>query len=287
MISGILAIDKPLGWTSHDVVARVRRVTGQRQVGHAGTLDPLATGVLVLVLGQATRLSAYLMQSSKTYCAEIVLGVTTATDDAEAPSRCIMPCTVSPAEVERCLAGFVGTIDQVPPAYAAVKQGGEKLYVLARKGVDVQPAPRVVTIRALELMVWHPPRLRVRVHCDAGAYIRSLARDLGTALGTGAYLHALRRVASGGISVRQCHELEELNSREAVERVLLPPDRAVLGLPAAVLSDAGVASVRHGRLAELAAAPGCTVRLYDARGELVALGEGTGPRVKPVRVFGG
>src|SRR5947209_9286254 len=140
MHNGILPIDKPQGWTSHDVVARVRRLAGQRQVGHAGTLDPLATGLLLVVLGKATRVSSYLMESQKSYRAEVVLGVTTVTDDAEGSIVAQWPVPrLTEIEIERCLGKLTGEIDQVPPAYAAIRQGGQRLYKLARKGIEVTP----------------------------------------------------------------------------------------------------------------------------------------------------
>lgn len=278
MLSGILAIDKPLGWTSHDVVARIRRVTRQRQVGHAGTLDPLASGVLLLVLGRATRLSSYLMAQPKVYCADVVLGATTVTDDSEAPMRRHADAThITLAQVECCLGQFVGGITQIPPAYAAVKQHGEKLYVLARQGIDVIPRPREVVVDRLEIHLWEPPRLRLQVRCGSGTYIRSLARDIGAALGVGAYLHALRRAASGGVTLGECYGIETLDTAETVERRLLPLDTAVLELPAAVLSPSEVRAVQQGRAITTKHVPSGLVRLYDGRGNLVALGEPAGP----------
>jgi tRNA pseudouridine55 synthase len=288
VISGILPIDKPVGWTSHDVVARVRRLAGQKQVGHAGTLDPLATGVLLLVLGDATRLSSYLMESSKVYCAEVVLGITTATDDAEAPiMRQRAVSHLSRAQVEACLPTFVGELQQMPPAYAAVRHGGEKLYTLARKGVAVQPQPRTVVIHSIDLVAWQSPRVRLRIHCRSGTYIRSLARDLGAQLSVGGYLHALRRTRSGFFDITHCWTMESLSQAERLEPCLQPLDRAVLDLPAAVLNPDQVARIRTGLPASLEAPQAGTVRLYDQVGTLVGLGVADGRSVKPFRVFGG
>jgi tRNA pseudouridine55 synthase len=288
VISGILPVDKPLGWTSHDVVGRVRRAAGQKQVGHAGTLDPLATGLLLLVLGRATRLSAYLMSAPKIYCAEVVLGATTTTDDAEAPLLDRRdPGSISLSDIERCLQQFVGTIAQIPPVYAAVRHGGEKMYVLARKGITVEAPPREVSVDGIEILGWTPPRLRLRIRCGSGTYIRSLARDIGSALGVGGYLHALRRVASGSFSVAGAVALTELSDDAAVRRAIEPSDRAVLDWPAVVVSDDDVQAIQSGRSVPLSTTMTGRVRVYSSGGRLVALGESMGDIVKPFRVFNG
>lgn len=288
MIDGILPVDKPPGWTSHDVVARVRRAAGQRQVGHAGTLDPLATGVLLLVLGSATRLSAYLMATPKVYCAEVVLGVSTVTDDAEAPLANAVPVpSLTELDLRDVLAGFVGEIEQVPPAYAAIKRGGRKLYELARKGIDVQPEPRCVSIERIDLLAWDAPRLRLRVCCGSGTYIRSLARDVGLALGTVGYLHALRRVASGSFTTRDTHPLSDLTGPAEVAAAIEPTDRAVLHLPAIPLMASDERRILDGQTLVLGREESGTVRLYGTSGRLVALGESHGRTVRPIRVFEG
>lgn len=288
MISGILPVDKPLGWTSHDVVARVRKMTGQRQVGHAGTLDPLATGVLLVILGQATRLSSNLMAAPKVYCAEVVLGASTATDDAEAPAQDLMDvANVTRTDIERSLLTFVGSIRQAPPAYAAVRQGGEKLYKLARTGVTVEPIPRQVEVHRIQVQAWSPPRLMLRVECGSGTYIRSLARDLGATLEVGGYLHGLRRVASGAFHVEACYTMPALESAASIEECLEPLDRAVLELPAAVLQTIDVQRVEHGLPILAEREMDGLVRLYGTEGTLLALGEAQGRQIKPVRVFAG
>lgn len=288
MISGILPVDKPAGLTSHDVVARLRRVTSQRQVGHAGTLDPLATGVLILVLGSATRLSSYLMHAQKVYCAEIVLGVTTVTDDAEAPlARLEDTSHLVETDIVASLTRLVGAIDQVPPAYAAIKRGGQKLYELARRGVDVEPAPRRVTIEAIDFLAWEAPRLRVRVRCASGTYVRALARDIGASLRVGGYLHALRRVASGSFTTREAAPLSQLSDASAVAGSLYPLDRAVLDLPAAALDADETRRIRSGQAVGLGVSGSGTIRLYGPSGSLIALGECRGTMVRPIRVFEG
>lgn len=288
MIDGILPLDKPVGWTSHDAVARLRRITGQRGVGHAGTLDPLATGVLLLVLGTATRLSSYLMHAPKVYCAEVVLGATTVTDDAEAPLAGQADASIlTEAEIRTVLEQFVGTIDQVPPAYAAIKRGGQKLYQLARRGIEIEPVPRRVTITAIDLIAWRAPRLRLRIACESGTYIRALARDIGASLGVGGYLHALRRVASGSFSIEEAVPISSLSDVSAVAGAVYPLDRAVLDLPATVVDAADLRRIQHGGAIMLPTPGAGPVRLYGASGILVALGECRGKTVRPIRVFEG
>ncbi|NDJ61826.1 MAG: tRNA pseudouridine(55) synthase TruB, partial [Chloroflexi bacterium] len=195
---GFLNIDKPLGWTSHDVVAKLRRGLQIKKIGHAGTLDPLATGVLVICLGAATRLSEYVMDTTKRYRAVVHLGVTTDTYDAEGEITAQRPSDhLSEADVRDALGAFVGALEQVPPMYSAIKQGGRKLYDLARAGEVVERPPRPVHIHALEVVAWQPPQVTLDVTCSPGTYIRSLAYDLGAALGVGAHLAGLMRTASG------------------------------------------------------------------------------------------
>jgi tRNA pseudouridine55 synthase len=287
-MSGILPVDKPAGWTSHDVVARVRRVAGQKAVGHAGTLDPLATGVLLVAIGSATKLTSYLMESPKSYVACVVLGATTVTDDAEAPLSTQASIEgVRREEIDACLQCFIGTIEQVPPLYAAVRHGGKKLYQLARKGIEAHPQPRRITIHRIDMLSWEPPRLTVRIQCEAGTYIRALARDVGARLQVGAYLHALRRTSSGSFTADACVPLDALRSREDVLAHLEAPDRALVGWPAAVLDSGSVAQICRGQGVPFTEAEQGNLRVYDPEGVLVALGtihEGT---LRPFRVFSG
>jgi tRNA pseudouridine55 synthase len=288
VISGILPVDKPSGWTSHDVVARIRRMAGQKQVGHAGTLDPLATGVLVIVLGEATKLSSYLMESEKVYQADIVLGATTATDDAETPPTPRMDTShLSDGVLRRAARTFVGEIDQIPPSYAAVRHRGEKLYTLARRGEEVHPEPRRVTVHAIDLLGWEPPLLRLQVRCGAGTYIRSLARDIGALLEVGGYLGALRRVASGRFTVECCARLDDLSGAAAITEHLYPPDHAVLDWPVAILDGETVRRVRNGQQVSWAVDSDSMprIRLHDDSGTLIGLGSYDRGLIKPFRVF--
>ncbi|HJP67245.1 MAG TPA: tRNA pseudouridine(55) synthase TruB [Actinomycetota bacterium] len=222
--SGVLLIDKPSGITSHDVVYRVRRALGVKKVGHAGTLDPLATGLLVLGVGRATRLLRFLGDMPKTYEGSGVLGVETNTLDAEGEVTREGPVDVTEPQLKEALDAFVGEIEQVPPAYSAVKIGGERLYKSARKGEDVEAPPRRVTVHRFDLVAFEPPRLDFVVQCSSGTYVRSLVADVGTALGTGAHLAALRRTVIGPFRVQDATSPDHPGP-------LLPLDRAVAHLP--------------------------------------------------------
>ncbi|HID89148.1 MAG TPA: tRNA pseudouridine(55) synthase TruB [Anaerolineae bacterium] len=245
-MDGILNLNKPPGMTSHDVVDRVRAVARQRRVGHAGTLDPLATGVLLVCLGRATRLAEYLMASPKTYRAHIRLGVTTDTYDAEGRIVEERPVRVTRPEVEAALERFRGRILQIPPMFSAVKRKGQPLYQLARQGITVERKPRPVEIHELRLTAWEPPDLTLEVTCSPGTYIRSLAHDLGRTLGCGAHLAGLVRLASGDFRLEDAVPLEELTP-ERLPEVLLPPDVALRRYPAFHLDERAARAVRSGR----------------------------------------
>lgn len=231
---GILNIDKPGGMTSHDVVARVRRLVGIRRVGHAGTLDPLATGVLLVCLGRTTRLVEYLVGRPKTYETTIRLGQTTDTYDAEGAVIAEQPIVVTPEEVEAALSQFRGPIRQQPPLYSAVKQGGQPLHKLARqdaaRAAQIERPFREITIYELELLAFSPPWLRLRVVCSSGTYIRSLAHDLGQVLGCGGHVVVLRRLAVGEFDVESAVPLDQLTA-ENWQRYLLAGEAAVAHLP--------------------------------------------------------
>jgi tRNA pseudouridine55 synthase len=285
VLSGIVNVDKPAGMTSHDVVDAVRRMAGQRKVGHAGTLDPLASGVLLVCLGQATRVAEYLMAGRKSYRATILLGQTTTTYDVEGEVITSGGRTdFSRAEIEAALTGFVGPIEQVPPIYSALKQQGQPLYKLARQGKEVEPLPRAVEIYGLELLGWMPPALTVEVTCSPGTYVRSLAHDLGQRLGSGACLACLVRLRSGRFSLEEAVGLERLE--EAFQHgqegdYLLPMDEALLDLPALILSQTDSLRILQGQFVEAGQlAAGRAIeplqnplecRAYSSTGDLVAI----------------
>lgn len=291
-INGIINIDKPLGLTSHDVVAQVRRMSRQHQVGHAGTLDPLATGVLLVCLGQATRVSEYLMKSPKTYQAAIHLGVSTTTHDTEGEIVAQTPVKVTHAEIEHALRSFVGCIEQVPPMHSAIKQAGRKLYKLARRGVTIERAPRKVEIFALDLIDWSPPLVHVEVRCGSGTYIRALARDLGQTLGCGAHLAALQRTQSGQFSADEAVSIERLEAAFAKGELdcwLHGIDAAFAGLPEIRLDGPTAYRLALGQSVDvpLTDIAGMRARAYGPERRFIALVERTQPeqRWKPVKVF--
>jgi len=232
-MDGILAVDKPGGWTSHDVVAVCRRIAGRARTGHGGTLDPLATGVLPIVFGTATKFVQRLHTAPKVYGALITFGSETATDDRQgAVTRVSAPPTVDRDELDRRLEPFRGEIEQVPPDYAAVKVGGRAAYARARAGEALALASRRVRIDRFDIASWEPPRLRCLIVCSSGTYIRSLARDLGRSLGSAAHLAALVRLAVGALELESAMPIESLRALSAhdLSTRLVPPNDAVLSL---------------------------------------------------------
>ncbi len=250
-LAGLLVIDKPEGPTSHDVVGRVRRVLGERRVGHAGTLDPLASGVVVVVVGRATRLSPYLTSDDKRYRATLRLGVATATYDREGAP--LGPACPIPADLEaRLIAALdarLGTQPQIPPAYSAKKIDGERAHRLARRGEAVTPAAALVTLKAWTLVALDGDVATVDLHTSAGYYVRSLAHDVGAAIGCGAYLAALRRTGSGRFTIEEAVPLPAPDAPAAALTVALQPMDALLpDWPAAIVTAAGAERVSHGVL---------------------------------------
>ncbi|MBM4465977.1 MAG: tRNA pseudouridine(55) synthase TruB [Chloroflexi bacterium] len=272
-MNGILNIAKPAGMTSHDVVDRVRQMSGQRRVGHAGTLDPSATGVLVVCLGQASRVAEYLVASDKVYRAQIRLGVSTDTHDAAGEVTATAEVNVREEEVREALAAFVGSIQQIPPMHSALKRKGTPLYKLARQGITVERESRSVEIHSIELLAWTRPVLTIRVKCSPGTYIRALARDLGQELGCGAHLQSLTRLASGHFTLEQAVSLDEL--AEAFERgdwqkFIHPIDEALLDFEPVVVDAQMEKRIRHGRQVQGPDAPGLR-RAYSQNGDLIAI----------------
>lgn len=276
-MNGILNLDKPQGWTSHDAVARVRKLTGVRRVGHAGTLDPLATGVLLVCLGKATRIAEYLMAGRKRYRAVMHLGVSTDSHDADGQVTATSPVTFGRAEVEAALEHFRGAIQQVPPMVSALKRQGQPLYKLARRGITVERAARPVEIYQLTLSDWSPPRFTLELTCSPGTYVRALARDLGQQLGCGAHLSALTRLSSGDFDLEQAIRMEQFAAaaaRDEWQALLLPLDAGLKSFPRCTLGTRDARRARSGRFLEaglIAAPPEQLCRAYDAQGNLLAL----------------
>lgn len=260
MADGILNIDKPTGWTSHDVVGFIRRRLGTRRVGHAGTLDPFATGVLLVCVGQATRVAEYLMASDKTYRAVAELGVITDTYDVDGTVQARAPVPdLSEEALRRALAAFEGDIEQVPPAYSAIKQNGVPAHQRARRGEQVELPSRRVRIHEARLISWLAPHLEFEVTCEAGTYIRSIAHDLGTRLGCGATLVALTRTRSGPFRLEQSVATSDLGDAAAVEARLRPIRHALYDLTPAPVSDSDIARLLQGQAITAAQPPATSI----------------------------
>jgi tRNA pseudouridine55 synthase len=260
-------VDKPAGLTSHDVVHRVRRVLGTRAVGHTGTLDPFATGLLVVLVGRATRLARFVEAQPKRYLATARLGLATDTDDltGRAVAEPVDVADLSSAAAEAALLGFLGEQYQRPPRYSAKHVAGERSYRLARRGQGVDPAQVAVTVHQIELVRFAPPDLEFRVTVSPGTYVRAIARDLGDRLGVGGHLAALRREAVGGLQVADAVPLERLTSE-----ALLPVRTVLRHLPAVELDEPGRIAVRHGRALPAGTGAEGLVALVRA-GEVVAV----------------
>jgi tRNA pseudouridine55 synthase len=295
-IAGALVIDKPIGMTSHDVVNAVRFGTGIRRAGHTGTLDPRASGVLVILVGPAVRLSEYVSASDKRYQAVIRMGASTDTFDADGrfTQQPNAPIVVSESQFEETLKQFVGEIEQTPPPYSAVKVHGRRAYDMARKGEEVELAPRKINVYHLEVLEWAPPEVVVDIHCSSGTYVRSLANDMGNALGCGAYLVGLRRTKNGRFSLRDATPLRKLQESFRAGnwyQYLIPAAEALGDWPAIELDPDAVEDVKHGHRipANPADKPGINnlVRGVSMAGELIALMEldPTTSEWQPKKVF--
>jgi tRNA pseudouridine55 synthase len=275
--SGVLNVDKPAGETSFGVVSRLRRVTGAHRVGHAGTLDPLATGVLPILFESSTRLAEFALRLPKTYVADIHLGFVTATDDAEGERRPVAdPGGLTLDEVRAALAEFTGRILQEPPAYSAVKVDGERAYKLARRGEEPKPRAREVEVyeaRLLDFEAGPDAHARVEIRCGSGTYLRSIARDLGRRLGVGGYLGRLVRTAYGPLTIEESVPPGELLTADGVRSHLLPAEVILPEMERVKLSVEQEAMVRQGRAVRVLPEPGPgPVRAHDTGGRLIALG---------------
>ncbi len=283
--AGLVVVDKAPGMTSHDVVARVRRLAGTRKVGHAGTLDPMATGVLVLGINRATRLLGHLMLTEKAYDATIRLGSSTTTDDAEGEVIATAPTDeVTEEQIRATLAGYVGEIDQVPTAVSAIKVDGKRAYQRVRDGEDVVLKARRVTIHELVVTDIRGPEVDISVRCSSGTYIRAIARDLGTALGVGGHLSALRRTAVGAFDLARAHTLEELADELSLVSIA---EAARTTFPSIDLSEEAASEVRFGRPLDLALPTAAEHALFAPDGEFLALYADRDGRATPVAVFVG
>ena len=274
MANGIISIDKPQGWTSQDVTSRLRRVFCTRRIGHGGTLDPMATGVLPVFVGRATRGVEFFEHAEKIYEAVLRLGMTTDTEDVTGTVQTETPVSVTEAELLAVLPRFRGEIMQIPPMYSALKVGGKKLYDLARAGKEVERQPRPITIFELELLEFTGNEARLRVHCSKGTYIRTLCKDIGEALGCGGCMAALRRIQAGAYTLADSIPLEKLLEESEqgleMEHYLRPVDSMFTRYPARTLSEKQSLRIRNGNSFSTAEAPG-TYRVYSPEGEFLAL----------------
>jgi tRNA pseudouridine55 synthase len=298
-LDGILVVAKPSGPTSHDIVALVRRLTGVRRVGHGGTLDPFAAGVLPVFIGHATRMVEYHLSDEKAYRADVVFGSRSTTDDLDGELTVSEGAPPTREQLETAMEGFRGTIEQVPPDYSAVRIAGRRAYELARHGQKPELRSRTVEIRELNLVGWDDtdparPIGTLELRCSAGTYVRALARDLGERLGCGAYLAALTRTASGPFRLEGAHPLDRVREALANGRaksLLLPSDAGLDGFPRISLpaDDLGALSrgqvVRHHGTVEVPGGGSGLLRVFDDRGRLAAMARLEGGRLHPEKVF--
>ncbi len=298
-LDGILVVAKPAGPTSHDIVALVRRLTGVRRVGHGGTLDPFAAGVLPIFLGHATRVVEYHLSDAKEYRADVLFGARSTTDDLDGELTPSDQPAPTREQVENALVAFRGEIEQIPPDYSAVRVAGRHAYELARHGQKVELRPRHVTISALDLEGWDGsdplrPIGTLHIRCSAGTYVRAIARDLGEQLGSGAYLGALTRTASGPFTLARAHPLEAVREALAKGRaasLILPSDFGLdvypkVALPADELGALARGQViRHRASQGLEAGPDGLLRIVDDQGRLAAIARLEGGRLFPQKVF--
>lgn len=285
-VDGVLLLDKPLGLTSNDALQKARRLFSAAKGGHTGTLDPLATGLLPLCFGEATKFSADLLDADKTYEAVLKLGVTTDSGDAEGAVTGTVAVDVAESAILSVLPRFIGNIQQIPPMHSALKRNGRPLYELARQGIEVERAPRAVTIHAIDCLVFAGDMLTLRVACSKGTYIRVLAADIGQALGCGAHLAALRRTAVGDLDLAGAVTLAELEALDEAGRAgrLQPVDALLQSLPIMTVEGEVAERFRHGNPVDLHPGLAGKIRVY-AGGRLIGVGEpGSDGRLWPKRL---
>ena len=283
-MTGIVIVDKPAGWTSQDVTARLRRVFGTRRIGHGGTLDPMATGVLPVFVGRATRGVEFFEHADKTYEAVLRLGTVTDTQDSTGTVLEKRPVAVTEAEFRDILPKFTGEIAQIPPMYSAIKVDGKKLYELARAGKEIERKPREITIFSLELLEFFGETAKIRVHCSKGTYIRTLCHDIGAALGCGGCMEALRRTAAGEYTLADSVELDTLLNAERPEDYLRDVDTLFRQYPAVTLTEKQTLRCRNGNSFSIALPEG-RYRAYDSQGTFLMLAKVEGGIMETVKSF--
>lgn len=287
-VNGVLLLDKPVGISSNHALQAAKRLYRAEKAGHAGTLDPLASGLLPVLLGDATRFSGFLLNAEKGYRADVRLGVKTTTGDAEGEVLERRPVHAGQAEVEAVLSRFLGPQTQIPPMYSALKRNGQPLYELARRGETVEREPRNIEIFHLELQSWEPEKLVLNVSCSKGTYIRTLAEDIGEALGCGAHLGGLRRTATGAFRIEEAVSLDTLEAlpEDRRDSLLRPVDAVLTQLPEVVLEEGLAGRFCHGQTVTLASVPRGVSRVYTPFGQFLGLGEDGGEgRLVPKRLL--
>lgn len=271
-MNGVIIIDKPQGKTSHDIVGIMRKKFGTRRVGHTGTLDPMATGVLPICIGNATRASDMLTESDKKYRAQLLLGKRTDTLDIEGDVLEERAVNVTEQEIRDVIDTFIGEIDQIPPMYSAIKKDGKKLYELARQGIEIEREPRRINIYSIDIIDINIPYITVDVHCSKGTYIRSLCDDIGTRLGTGAVMTNLRRIYTAGFSIDDAYTIEQLDAIEDLSKALKPTDSLFADLPQIYLNEKQERSIVNGvRMTWRQGEEGESYRVYGADGRFLCV----------------
>lgn len=286
-LNGIMLIDKPCDWTSHDVVGKLRGILHERRIGHSGTLDPMATGLLVVFVGRATRAVEFAEADSKEYIAGLRLGISTDTQDITGNTLKSSNSLPSKAELEQALSAFKGEISQIPPMYSAIKVGGRKLYELARRGESVERKPRRVTIDKLDIIGENESDYVLDVVCSKGTYIRTLCNDIGDTLGCGGCMSSLRRVKAGAFSIEKAHTIDEIQAAAdngGLDEIIIPVDRLFSAYPELTVRDTAEKKLRNGNIIKLAA-PNGTYRVYTETGGFLLLGEASDNKLKTIKSF--
>lgn len=286
-LNGIILVDKPCDWTSHDVVGKLRGILHERRIGHSGTLDPMATGLLVVFVGRATRAVEFAEADNKEYIAGLRLGVSTDTQDITGNTLKSSNSLPSKAELEQALSAFKGEISQIPPMYSAIKVGGRKLYELARRGESVERKPRRVTIDKLEIVGENESDYVLDVVCSKGTYIRTLCNDIGDTLGCGGCMSSLRRVKAGAFSIEKAHTIDEIQAAAdngGLDEIIIPVDRLFSAYPELTVRDTAEKKLRNGNVIKLAA-PNGTYRVYTETGGFLLLGEASDNKLKTIKSF--
>lgn len=286
-MNGIILVDKPQDWTSHDVVAKLRGVLHERRIGHSGTLDPLATGLLVVFVGRATRAVEFAEADSKEYLAGLRLGMSTDTQDITGNIIARSDALPDEAAVREALCRFIGDIEQIPPMYSAIKIGGKKLYELARRGESVERAPRKITISSIDIAGRDGDDHILNIACSKGTYVRTLCNDIGDAIGCGACMSSLRRTRAGAFSVDEAHSLEDIEAAAREDRlsdIILPVDTLFASFPKITVSQSAAKRLKNGNIIKISAEDG-DYRVYSDSEEFLLLGRAESRKLKTIKSF--